>query len=53
MRLRAISNPLIVVAFAEVPEPDLVEVVQAEGAGEGIDEDYVLRGGGREDIGEV
>lgn len=36
----------VVVAFAEVPEADLVVVVEAEGAGEGVDEDGVAGCGG-------
>ncbi len=43
---------LAVVAFAEVPEPDVVEVVQAEGTRDGVDEDGVGDGDG-EDVGEV
>lgn len=42
----AVGYAFIVVAFAEVPEADLVEVVQAEGAREGVDEGYVGWGGG-------
>jgi hypothetical protein len=38
LRGRAVRYPFVVVAFAEVPEADLVEVVQAQGAGEGVDE---------------
>lgn len=48
----AVCDSLIVVAFAEVPEADLIEIVEAEGAGEGIDElDVICRGG--DDVGEV
>ena len=43
------SYSFIVVAFAEVPEPDLIEIVQAERACEGIDE-YDVFGGGRDDV---
>jgi hypothetical protein len=37
---------LAVVAFAEIPEADLVEVVEADRAGDGVDEDSVRDGGG-------
>jgi hypothetical protein len=46
------GDSLAVVAFAEVPQADLVEVVEADRAGDGVDEDGV--GDGRGDyIGEV
>jgi len=34
----AVGYSFVVVAFAEVPEADLVEVVEAEGARERVDE---------------
>lgn len=45
-RVRAVGYSFVVVAFAEVPEADLVEIVQAEGAREGVGEDNVLGVGG-------
>jgi hypothetical protein len=45
-------DSLVVVAFAEIPEADLVEVVQADGAGDGVDQDGVGDGGG-DYVGEV
>lgn len=45
-------NPLIIVAFAEAPQPDLVKVVEAKGPREGARELNVSRRGW-DDIGEV
>jgi hypothetical protein len=44
-----------VVAFAEVPETDVVEVVQADGAGDGVEEVEADegRGGREEDVREI
>jgi hypothetical protein len=49
---RAVGNSFVVVAFAEVPEADLVEIVQAEGACERVDQLDVVGGGG-DDVCEV
>ena len=46
MRLGAAGDSFVVVAFAEVPESDLVEVVQAKGAGEGVHKGDVANIGG-------
>lgn len=50
--MRAGGYAFVVVAFAEVPQADLVEVVKAEGTGEGVDEDGITGGGG-DDVGYV
>lgn len=42
----------ISVTFAKVPEADLVEVVQSDGLGDGVDEARVGNGGG-DDVGEI
>lgn len=47
-----VCNPLIIVAFAEAPQPDLVKVVEAKGPREGARELNVSRRGW-DDIGEV
>lgn len=54
LRRRASGDALAVVALAVVPQADLVEVVQAEGAGDGVHEDEirVVEGLGV-DVGEV
>lgn len=51
-RGRAVGDALVVVALAEVPQPDLVEIVEAERAREGVDEDDVA-GARRDDVGQV
>lgn len=53
MRAGAVRYAVAGVAFAEVPQADLVEVVEAEGAGEGVGEDEVAGGGGGDYVGEV
>jgi hypothetical protein len=54
LRRRAIGDALVAVALAVVPQADLVEVVQAERAGDGVHEDEVraVEGFGV-DVGEV
>lgn len=51
--MRAVGDAFVVVALAEGPQADLVEVMEAKGAGEGIDEGYVGGSGGRDDVCEV
>jgi hypothetical protein len=48
----AVGYSFVVVAFAEVPEADLVEVVKTKGARERVDE-LDVAGGGGDDVGEV
>ena len=43
-------DALVVVALAEIPEADLVEVVETYGTGDGVDEDCIGNGGG-DDVG--
>ena len=51
-RRGAVGDSLAVIAFAEVPQTNLVEVVEADGAGDGVDK-YSVGDGGRDYIGEV
>jgi hypothetical protein len=52
VRLTAEGNARVVIAFAEVPQTDLVEVVKADRAGDGIDEDGIGHGA-RDDTREI
>ncbi len=52
-RRGAERNAFIVIAFTEVPESDLVEIVEAEGACEGVNEHKVFAGRGGDDVCEV
>lgn len=49
----AVGYALIVITFAEIPEADVVEVVETEGAGEGVDEGEFGGGGGWDYVGKV
>ena len=48
----AVGDALVVVALAEVPQTDLVEVVEPDGAGDTVDEDGIGDGEGN-DVGEI
>ena len=48
----AVGNTGLGVAFAERPQADLIEVVEAKGASDGIDQDGVWDGQGN-DIGQI
>jgi len=50
--MRATGDTLVVVAFTKGPKADLIEVMQAEGSGEGVHERDV-ECGGRDYVGEV
>jgi hypothetical protein len=52
-RGRAIGYAFAVVALAEIPQADLVEIVEAEGAGERVDEDCVGGCGCRDYVAEI
>jgi hypothetical protein len=45
-RCGTMSDSLAIIAFAEVPQADLVEVVEADGAGDGVDKYSVGDGRG-------
>jgi len=47
------SNAFIIITFAETPETDLVEIVEAEGTSEGIGKGNVSCYGGGYYVGEV
>jgi hypothetical protein len=51
-RRGAVGNSVAIIAFTEVPEANLVEIVEADGAGDGVYEDGVGDGGG-DYVGEV
>lgn len=51
--MRAVCDSFIIVAFAEVPKPNLVEIVQAEGSCEGVYENDVFASRGGDDIGQI
>jgi hypothetical protein len=48
----ATGDSLVVITFTEVPEANLVEIVETDGAGNGIYEDRVGNAGG-DDVSEV
>lgn len=51
-RERGDGNPHVVVALAKVPEPDLVEIVQTQGTGDGVHQGQIRRRLGN-DVGQV
>lgn len=50
--IRAMRDALIGIALAEIPQPDLVEIVQPNGPGDTVDQDGVGDGHG-DDMGQV
>lgn len=52
-RGRAVGYAFVVVALAEIPQADLVEIVETEGASERVDEDCVGGCGCRDYIAEI
>lgn len=46
------GDALTVVALAEVPQTDLVKIVQPDGSGDRVDEDGI-GDGERDDVGEI
>lgn len=52
LRIRAKSDALIVIALAEIPKPNLVEIMETDRSSNTVDEDGI-RNRQRNDVGQV